>query len=63
MLNETIERIETAIATLVSLITHGHTLLCALSGGKGSTCTAILVLEASRLPIYFPWPHELARSS
>ncbi|WP_241021501.1 phosphoadenosine phosphosulfate reductase family protein [Burkholderia sp. Ac-20353] len=48
MFNERTERMETAIATLVTLIAQGYKLACAVSGGKDSTCTAILVLEAAR---------------
>ncbi|KWK06118.1 hypothetical protein WM11_11805 [Burkholderia ubonensis] len=45
---EILEKMETAIGALVALIQQGYTLSNALSGGKDSTCTAILMLEAVR---------------
>ncbi|MGE8574675.1 MAG: hypothetical protein ACN6QT_06185 [Burkholderia contaminans] len=48
MISEILVQMETAIDALVALIRQGHTLSNALSGGKDSTCTAILMLEAVR---------------
>ncbi|PCE30334.1 phosphoadenosine phosphosulfate reductase domain-containing protein [Burkholderia ubonensis] len=42
------KKMELAIDSLAALISRGYTLSCALSGGKDSTCTAILMLEAIR---------------
>jgi 3'-phosphoadenosine 5'-phosphosulfate sulfotransferase (PAPS reductase)/FAD synthetase len=42
------EKIETAIAVLLSLIRKGHALVLTLSGGKDSTTTTLLGLEAIR---------------
>ncbi|MBU9589530.1 phosphoadenosine phosphosulfate reductase family protein [Burkholderia multivorans] len=48
MVSEILVKIESAIDALAVLIRQGYTLSSALSGGKDSTCTAILMLEAVR---------------
>lgn len=48
MFSEILVKMESAIDALVALIRQGYTLSNALSGGKDSTCTAILMLEAVR---------------
>lgn len=48
MFSEILVKMESAIEALVGLIRQGYTLSNALSGGKDSTCTAILMLEAVR---------------
>ncbi|MBR8270514.1 phosphoadenosine phosphosulfate reductase family protein [Burkholderia cenocepacia] len=48
MFSEILVKMESAIDALVALIRQGFTLSNALSGGKDSTCTAILMLEAVR---------------
>ncbi|CAG9226194.1 phosphoadenosine phosphosulfate reductase family protein [Burkholderia vietnamiensis] len=48
MFSEILAKMESAIDALVALIRQGYTLSNALSGGKDSTCTAILMLEAVR---------------
>ncbi|AIV73808.1 phosphoadenosine phosphosulfate reductase family protein (plasmid) [Burkholderia pseudomallei] len=48
MFSEILVKMESAIDALVALIRQGYTLSSALSGGKDSTCTAILMLEAVR---------------
>ncbi|WP_321810322.1 MULTISPECIES: hypothetical protein [unclassified Burkholderia] len=48
MFSEILAKMESAIDELVTLIRQGYTLSNALSGGKDSTCTAILMLEAVR---------------
>ncbi|MBR8278380.1 phosphoadenosine phosphosulfate reductase family protein [Burkholderia cenocepacia] len=48
MFSEILVKIESAIDALVALVRQGYTLSNAMSGGKDSTCTAILMLEAVR---------------
>lgn len=48
MFSEILVKMEFAIDSLVALIRKGYTVSNALSGGKDSTCTAILMLEAVR---------------
>ncbi|HDR8948061.1 TPA: phosphoadenosine phosphosulfate reductase family protein [Burkholderia contaminans] len=48
MFSDILVKMESAIDALVGLIRQGYTLSNAMSGGKDSTCTAILMLEAVR---------------
>jgi DNA sulfur modification protein DndC len=48
MENEILAKIEAAIGVLQRYIEEGHSLSCAYSGGKDSTCTLVLMLEAIR---------------
>lgn len=41
------QKVERAIGAVLRLIEDGHPLACAWSGGKDSTCMAVLVLEAA----------------
>jgi 3'-phosphoadenosine 5'-phosphosulfate sulfotransferase (PAPS reductase)/FAD synthetase len=48
MEQEIVSKMEAAIGVMQRYIELGHSLSCAYSGGKDSTCTLVLMLEAIR---------------
>ncbi|SAK98423.1 hypothetical protein AWB76_07528 [Caballeronia temeraria] len=46
MEQEILSKMEAAISVMQRYIEQGHSLSCAYSGGKDSTCTLVLMLEA-----------------
>ena len=48
MFDEILAKMEAVIAILMQKIAAGHVLQCGYSGGKDSTCVALLMIEAVR---------------
>lgn len=48
MFDEILAKMEAVLAILMQKIAAGHALQCGYSGGKDSTCVALLMLEATR---------------